>query len=131
MMELTEITRRYFAALEAGATGAALAAFYAPDVVQEEFPNRFLAQGARRDLAAILEAAVRGQQAMSAQRYEIQSIVANGDQVAVEFRWVGTLAVPLGPLPAGSQMRGRFAMFLEFRDGRIVAQRNYDCFEPW
>jgi hypothetical protein len=24
-----------------------------------------------------------------------------------------------------------FAVFLEFRDGRIARQRNYDCFEPW
>jgi hypothetical protein len=28
-------------------------------------------------------------------------------------------------------MRGRFAVFMEFRDGRIVRQRNYDCFKPW
>jgi ketosteroid isomerase-like protein len=34
-------------------------------------------------------------------------------------------------LPAGARMRGRFASFLEFRDGRIVVQRSYDCFEPW
>ena len=25
----------------------------------------------------------------------------------------------------------RFAIFLDFRDGRIVRQRNYDCFDPW
>jgi hypothetical protein len=48
--------RKYLAALEAGATGHALAAFYAPDVVQEE---------------------------------------------------------------------------LQFREGKIARQRNYDCFEPW
>jgi ketosteroid isomerase-like protein len=32
---------------------------------------------------------------------------------------------------AGGQMRARFAAFLQFRDGKIVAQRNYDCFKPW
>jgi hypothetical protein len=26
-------------------------------------------------------------------------------------------------------MRARFAQFFEFRDGLIVRQRNYDCFE--
>jgi len=126
-----ELTRRYFAALEAGATGEALAAFYAPEVVQEEFPNRFTPHGARRDLKAILDAAERGQKVMAAQRYEIVQAVAEGDRVAVEFRWAGTLAVPVASLPAGAEMRGHFACFLEFRDGRIVAQRNYDCFEPW
>jgi hypothetical protein len=28
-------------------------------------------------------------------------------------------------------MRARFAVFLDYRDGMIVQQRNYDCFEPW
>src|SRR5262245_25816329 len=128
MADLLDLTRSYFAALEAGATGEALAAFYAPEVVQEEFPNRLVANGARRDLAAILDAAVRGRKVMSAQRYEVLNVVVSGERVAVEFRWAGTLEVPLGPLPAGGEMRGRFAMFMEFRDGRIVAQRNYDCF---
>ena len=34
-------------------------------------------------------------------------------------------------LAAGQDMRVSSAMFLELRDGRIVAQRNYDCFEPF
>jgi ketosteroid isomerase-like protein len=126
-----ELTRGYFAALEGGATGEALAAFYAPEVVQEEFPNRFDPRGARRDLAAILDAAARGQRAMASQRYEVVQAVADGGRVAVEFLWSGTLAVPFASLPAGAEVRGRCACFLEFRDGRIVAQRNYDCFEPW
>jgi ketosteroid isomerase-like protein len=45
--------------------------------------------------------------------------------------WVGTLAVSLGAIPAGGEMRAHFAVFLEFRDGRIHRQRNYDCFEPF
>jgi ketosteroid isomerase-like protein len=129
--DVLERAHRYFNALETGATGEALAAFYAPEVVQEQFPNRLVPEGVRRDLAGILEAAARGRQVMAAQRYEILQAVADGPRVAIEFRWVGTLAKPFGSLPAGGQMRGRFAVFLEFREGRIVAQRNYDCFEAW
>jgi ketosteroid isomerase-like protein len=33
--------------------------------------------------------------------------------------------------PAGGQLRARFAMFLEIREGRIARQRNYDCFYPF
>jgi ketosteroid isomerase-like protein len=131
MAEVLELTRRYFAALEAGTTGDALAAFYAPEVVQEEFPNRLLPHGALRGLDAILRAAERGQQVMTSQRYEILRALADGDRVAVEFRWAGTLAVPVGGFAVGAEMRGRFALFMEFRDGRIVSQRNYDCFDPW
>ncbi len=125
------LTRRYFAALEQGATGDALAAFYDAAVVQEEFPNRLLPSGARRDLAGILLAAERGQQVMRNHRYEILSIVADGQRAAVEFLWSGTLVVPVGTLAAGAVMQGRFASFLEFRGDRIVAQRSYDCFDPW
>ena len=45
--------RRYLDAIEAGATGEELGRFFDPDVVQEEFANRLLPQGARRDLLAI------------------------------------------------------------------------------
>lgn len=68
---------------------------------------------------------------MAAQTYEIVHAVADGDDVALEIEWTGTLSVPLGSLPAGGQMRARFAVFLEFRDGKIARQRNYDCFQPW
>lgn len=50
MADLLELTRRYFVALRSGATGEALAALYAPEVAQEEFPNRILPAGALPDL---------------------------------------------------------------------------------
>ena len=127
---MLDLAKRYFEAIEAGATGDELAAFFAPDVVAEEFPNQFLPQGARRDLPAILDAAARGRAALSSQSYRILHAVANGDELALEVEWVGTVAVPIGELPAGGVIRARSAVFLEYRDGKIAAQRNYDCFEP-
>jgi ketosteroid isomerase-like protein len=125
------LAKTYLGAIEAGATGDVLAAFYAPDVVQEEFPNRLTPNGAKRDLAALLEGAVKGQKVLQGQRYEIVSAVESGATVILEVQWTGTLAAAVGRIPAGGEMRARFAMFLEFRDGLIVRQRNYDCFEPW
>jgi ketosteroid isomerase-like protein len=124
------IARRYLEAIESGEPGAPLA-FYARDVVQEEFPNRLTPKGARRDLTAMRDAGERGRKVMTAQRYEILNAVVNGDHVALEVQWTGTLAVPYESIPAGGAMRAHFAVFLEFRDGKIVRQRNYDCFEPW
>jgi ketosteroid isomerase-like protein len=105
--------------------------FFADDVVQVEFPNRLVPNGATRDLAALREAAERGRKVMTAQRFEVVNAIASGEQVAVEAIWTGTLAVPLGSIPAGGQMRARFAIFLTYRDGKIVSQHNYDCFDPW
>ena len=99
--------------------------------MQEEFPNRLLPRGAIRDLEAMKQARIRGKALLSAEQFELLGAVASGDQVAMELRWSGTIAVGGGPFKAGQTLRARFAIFLDFRDGRIVRQRNYDCFEPW
>lgn len=105
--------------------------FFTDDVIQVEFPNRLLPNGATRDLAALRDAAERGRKVMTAQRFEVVNSIASGEQVAVEAIWTGTLAVPIGSIPAGGQMRARFAIFLTYRDGKILRQHNYDCFDPW
>ena len=130
-MDIRELTRQYFSALERGVTGDALAALYHPEVIQEEFPNRLAPSGARRDLAGILAAADRGRRVITGHRYEVLSVVVDGAKAAVEFVWSGTLLVPVGALAAGAVLRGRFASFLDFRDDRVIAQRSYDCFDPW
>lgn len=125
------IARRYLEALENGAEGGALAEFFTTDVVQEEFPNRLSPIGAHRDLNAILAAAKKGKKIMRAQKFDILNSVSDGDLVAMEVFWSGYLAVPVDSLPADSEMRAHFSMWLEFRDGKICRQHNYDCFDPW
>jgi ketosteroid isomerase-like protein len=126
-----DTARRYLAAIEAREAPEVIAAFYADDVIQEEFPNRLTPKGARRDARQLAEASERGRKVMSSERYEILSAISDGDHVALEVQWTGTLAVPFDSIPAGGTMRARFAVFLDFRDGKINCQRNYDCFEPW
>jgi hypothetical protein len=41
------------------------------------------------------------------------------------------LAVAVMSWPARSEMKAFVAMFLTFRDGKIAAQRNYDCYPPF
>jgi ketosteroid isomerase-like protein len=126
-----ELARRYIAAIEWGATGEALAAFFTPDVVVTELPNRLKPAGARSDLPTLLAAAERGRAMMRDQRYRVVSAMADGDRVALEIDWTGTVAVDVGPLAAGTEMRDHVAVFLEIRDGRIAAQRHYDCYEAF
>jgi ketosteroid isomerase-like protein len=128
--ENTEVVKAYFRALDRSPDS--VADFYHADVVQEEFPNRFLPNGARRGLLELREAADRGRKVMVSQRFEVLNMFAHGDTVVVECEWSGTLAVPLGDTtPAGTVMRARFAQFFVIDAGKIVAQRNYDCFYPW
>ncbi|MCA6092400.1 nuclear transport factor 2 family protein [Streptomyces sp. SCA3-4] len=124
-----EAAVRYHEAVSRGATGEELARFFHEEAVQEEFPNALFPDGVRRRLPDVLRAAERGREVVAHQRFEVHNAVAAGDQVALEVTWTGTLAVPLGGLPAGHVLRARIAVFLEFRDGKIWAQRNYDCYE--
>jgi ketosteroid isomerase-like protein len=124
------IARQYLKAIESGASADEIASFFAPEIVLEIFPSRFFPNGSRDNLAGIRAAAERGRRAMSTQTYAIRNEVASGDKVALEVDWVGTLALPFQAIPIGGQMRAHFAMFLQFKDGKIVSQRNYDCYEP-
>ena len=89
-----QAARRYLATIEAGVTGDALAAFFTEDVVQEEFPNRLVPTGARRDLRALLEGAERGQTVLMAQRFDVRGEVASGDRVALELVWTARSPSP-------------------------------------
>jgi ketosteroid isomerase-like protein len=126
--DLLRLAREY---LESIGSAAGVLHFFADDVIQVEFPNRLVPAGATRDLAALREAAERGRKVMTAQRLEVINAIASGEQVAVEAIWTGTLAVPIGSIPAGGEMHARFAIFLTYRDGKIVRQHNYDCFDPF
>ncbi|MFP2908876.1 nuclear transport factor 2 family protein [Pyxidicoccus sp. 3LFB2] len=122
---------RYLQALESGAAGEALAPFFHPEMVQREYPNALTRNGQTRELAKLLADSERAKTLLTSQRYTVRGSLAQGDTVALEVDWTGTLAVPLRALPAGAQLRAACGMFLTFKDGRIVSQRNYDCFEPF
>jgi ketosteroid isomerase-like protein len=129
-MDYEALARRFIAAVERG-DAAGVDALLADDAEQVELPNRLMPTGATRDKAAILAAGERGKKAMAAQRFEVLTVTAAGERVVLELAWTGTLAVPLGALPAGGEMRARFAFVIEFRAGKVWRMRNYDCFDPW
>ena len=127
-MSRAQIVRNYLKAIE---QRKAVAAFYAPDMVQEEFPNLLSPAGARREIAELKAAATRGRNVMTSESYEIVSLIEADDVVAVEIVWRGVLGVALRSLKPGDEMRARFAAFFEFEGDKIRRQRNYDCFDPF
>lgn len=129
--ENLSLARQYLSCLSAGVEPEELEAFLSPDVVQEEFPNRLTPHGATRDLQAMKDGCARGNALLKEQAFEVVHAVASDQAVAMEVVWTGTVRGAAGPFSAGQTLRARFALFLEFREGRIVRQRNYDCFDPW
>ena len=127
-MGRAEIVRAYLQAIERREDALA---FFAPDAVQEEFPNALIPNGARRTLEDLKAANQRGQGVMTSETYEIVTLVESGDVVAAEVLWRGVLAVPVRSLKPGDAMKARFAVFFEFEGDKIRRQRNYDCFDPF
>ena len=122
--------RRYLKALEDG-DASVIADLFDPDAYVEQLPNKIYPQGMRTTVSQIPESFEKGRKIFARQAYEITNEATNGNTVALEVLWTGTLAIPFGTLAAGSDIRAHSARFMEFRDGKIVAQRNYDCFDPW
>jgi ketosteroid isomerase-like protein len=108
-----------------------VADFYTADVTIQEFPNRIAPHGRVGRLSDARAAYERGREILKSQTYRVQRILEAGDELAVELEWTGILAVPVMSLPTGSEMKAFVAMFLTFRDGKIAAQRNYDCYPPF
>ncbi len=125
-----ETAKRYMETVAALHSPDAVAAFYAPDIEFREFPNRIAPAGRVRRAASLREAFQQGQKLLASQRYDVKHAVECGDEVAMEVEWTGVLAVPVQNLPAGARMQAFIGMFLTFRDGKIVSQRNYDCYPP-
>jgi len=122
--------QRYLRGIESGNL-TDVKAILSPNVVMEQLPNRIYPKGLRGKLSEMESAFEKGRKLLSKQSYEIKRAVAEGNMVAAEVVWTGTLAVGFGTLAAGSQMRCHSAMFFDFEGGKITLQRNYDCFEPW
>jgi ketosteroid isomerase-like protein len=120
---------RYHQAVSHFATGEELAAFFHADAVHTQLPNALFPDGTVRHLPDLIAAAQTGHKLLAEQHFEVINAVAADAHVALEITWSGTLAVPLGDLTAGQVLRAHIAAFLEFRDGKIIAQRNYDCYE--
>src|SRR4051794_33745213 len=89
--------------------------WYCTDVLQVEFPNKLLPQGAARNLADLRAAGERGRAIIERQQYEVVSIVESGDAVAVEAIFRATFKADLPGLPKGKTMTAHFAMFFTMR----------------
>ena len=130
-MSTTNLERieRYLRSIENGDFGD-IADLFSSDAVVQQLPNRIYPNGISHGVSKMADAFEKGRKLLSSQTYVIKNHLADGDKVSVEVLWTGKLAVGFGNLAVGSEMRAHSAMFFQFKDGKIVSQRNYDCFEP-
>ncbi|HKU41172.1 MAG TPA: nuclear transport factor 2 family protein [Polyangiales bacterium] len=125
------VARRYLALLERNLRDPELAELFAPEFELREYPNRLNPAGRTLSRAQVLANTEKAAQLSIEQRYDVRHAVASDDFVALEVEWTGRFNIPFGSTPAGQPLRAASGMFLRFREGRLVSQHNYDCFEPF
>ena len=129
--DLKQIAAAFIQTLQNRKSAEELMSFYHPDIEQIEYPNTLSKNTTIRKLNDLKLAAEKGKQVLQKEEYQILNSYTIGNTVILEALWTGTLAIPLGHIPVGGQMKSHFAQFFEFKDGKIIRQRNYDCFEPF
>jgi ketosteroid isomerase-like protein len=128
---LLQLAYAFLKAIEDGASGDELDTFYDPEAEQTEYPNAITKVVTQRSLAQLKAGSVIGRKILREQKFEVVREHVAGNTVILEVVWTAVASVPLGFVPMGGAMKAYFAQFFEYRDGRILRQRNYDCFEPF
>jgi ketosteroid isomerase-like protein len=78
----------------------------------------------------MLEGSELGLQIIRDQHYDVHTFIEHGDHVAVQLTWTATVATDLGKVAAGTPLVAQVGAFYVFRDGLILRQSTYDCYEP-
>lgn len=126
-----QLVRDFLRALETRTPPDELERSYHPEVEQIEYPNAVTKVTAVRGLADLKAGTERGSKLLVKEEQEVKGLHVAGEVVILEAIWRGTLAIPVGNIPAGGQMVAHYAQFFEFKDGKIFRQRNYDYFQPF
>lgn len=128
---LTVVTAYYAAQSDLASAPEALADLLHKKVSITEHPNAITPGGATRGRQETLEGLVAGKGLLREQVFDVHEVVVNGERAAVRATWRGTIGVDAGPLRSGTQLRAHVASFLTVRDGAIVEQETFDCYEPF
>ena len=126
--DILTLAKNYLKAIKANQD---ITLFFHPDAVQVELPNRLNPKGVVSYLDQIIERSYKGRKLLKVQNYEIENEVVMDDTVVLQIKWTGVVAVSIGRLGAGQTMKGYFAMFLRFKNGQIIKQTNYNCFDDF
>jgi ketosteroid isomerase-like protein len=128
-MSTQAIVTAYLRAIESHDLDA-VADFLHSDVEVIEHPNKVSPNGKRYDRATLREAGERGKALLSSERYEVRSMIVEGDRAAIQIEWSGTLGIAAGTLKVGDVMRAKICSIIELCDGKVWRQEQYDCFVP-
>jgi ketosteroid isomerase-like protein len=103
----------------------------APEVRVTEHPNAISPNGGVRDRESTIAGFVAGKNLLREQSFDVHEVVVAGDRAAVRLTWRGVVGVDAGRLSAGQELVAEIASFLTVRDGQVVSQETFDCYQPF
>jgi SnoaL-like domain len=107
-----------------------LKSFLHSEIIWREMPNRFAPTGRTNGYEQILATWEKGREFLPQQNYIVQRLIVSDNTAVLEFSWRGIISKPLAGLSAGTELTGQIASFLQFRDGKIISQTDYPCYDP-
>ncbi len=102
-----------------------------PEVTYFEYPNPITPKGQVRGVEKGFAGLEMARKILAEQRYDFFDIIETGNRLIIECTWLGTMAIDAGNLTKGQQFKAYICMIVEFKDGKIYTQRNYDCYVPF
>jgi ketosteroid isomerase-like protein len=102
-----------------------------PDVVFVEHPSPMSPHGRTHGRDGMVAGFLAGKDLLSEQQIDVQSVLVDGDLVAVQSTWTGVVRHDAGALAAGTRLTAHLAGFFTVRDGVVVRHETYDCYEPF
>ncbi|GEP92976.1 Ketosteroid isomerase-related protein [Chitinophaga terrae (ex Kim and Jung 2007)] len=130
MDEKLALIYRYFHLLENFSVDAAeYATIFHPNIIQTAYPNLLSEEVKQRNFDVMLESMAINKVILKSQHFSVVKVVETGNTLVVEATWTGEIGVDAGKFRRGQVMKAFICSVIEFRDGKIYRQRNYDCYE--
>jgi len=102
-----------------------------PEAVFFEYPNLINKSGQVRDGSKASAGVAVGKTILAKQQYSFTEFTEAGDKLVAEGTWTGTMAIDAGHLVKGQELKAYLCIVIDFKDGKIYRQRNYDCYLPF
>lgn len=101
-----------------------------PDVEQIEYPNLRNRSLQRRSFSEIIEHIRAGRELLLDPHIELRRTQTCADgSILVEAYWHATLATDIGSMIRGQRLSTYFCLVFELKEGKIIQQRTYGCFD--
>jgi hypothetical protein len=131
MINKTELVKKFFHLLQWFSTSENdYKAILHHAMEQTEYPSLMIPKTRQRTFVNVIEGAAAGKKMLAYQHFEPTRFFETTDAVIAEYTWTGELKVKVGRLKQGQVLKAHICTVFEFKNDKIIRQRNYDCYDP-